>query len=55
MKRLYLYYDMKLVAFDIDEEMSSIVQFPVVHQIETVEVPIIDLIKNSFLDYIRSY
>ena len=28
-KRLYLYYDMKLVTFGIDDQRNSIVQFPV--------------------------
>ena len=52
-KRLYLYYDMKLVTFDIDKHKKLIVQFPVFiqpytqqllmfYQIETVPVPIID-------------
>ena len=51
--RLHLYYDMKLVAFDIDKERNLIIQFPVflqpytqqsliLYQIETVLVPIID-------------
>ena len=52
-KRLYLYYDMKLVTFGIDKDINLIIQFPVfiqpytwqaliLHQIETVPVPIID-------------
>ena len=51
--RLYLYYDMKLVTFGIDNQRSLIVQFPVfvqpytqkrliMYQIETVPVPILD-------------
>ena len=51
--RLYLYYDMKLVTFGIDNQRNSIVQFPVfvqpytqkrliMYQIETVPVPILD-------------
>ena len=51
--RLYLYYDMKLVIFGIDNQRSLIVQFPVfvqaytkkrliMYQIETVPVPILD-------------
>ena len=48
--RLYLYYDMRLVTFGIDNKRNSIVQFPVfvqpytqkrliMYQIETVPVP----------------
>ena len=51
--RLYLYYDMKLVTFGIDNKRNSIVQFPVfvqpysqkrliMYQIETIPVPILD-------------
>ena len=51
--RLYLYYDMKLVMFGIDNQRNLIVQFPVfvqpytqksliMYQIETVPVPILD-------------
>ena len=51
--RLYLYYDMKLVTFGIDNQKNLIVQFPVfvqpytqkrliMYQIETVPVPILD-------------
>ena len=51
--RLYLYYDMKLVAFGIDNQRNLIAQFPVfvlpytqkrlvMYQIETVPVPILD-------------
>ena len=50
---LYVYYDMKLVTFGIDEKRNLIVQFPVfvqpytqrrlvMYQIETVTVPILD-------------
>ena len=52
-KWLYLYYEMKLVTFSIDKDKNLIIQFPVfiqpytqqlliLHQIETVPVPIID-------------
>ena len=52
-ERLYLYYDMKLVTFGIDDKRNLIVQFPVfvhphnqqhltLYQLETVPVPIID-------------
>ena len=51
-KRLYLYYDMKLVTFGIDRDSNLIIQFPVfiqpytqklliLYQIETVPIPII--------------
>ena len=51
--RLYLYYDMGLVTFGIDNQRNLIVQFPVfvqlyakkrliMYQIETVPVPILD-------------
>ena len=51
--RLYLYYNMKLVTFGIDNQRNLIVQFPVfvqpytqkrliMYQIETVPVPILD-------------
>ena len=51
--RLYLYYDMKLVTFGIDNKRNLTVQFPVfvqsytqkrliMYQIETVPVPILD-------------
>ena len=50
---LYLYYDMKLVTFGIDNRRNLIVQFPIfvqlytqkrliMYQIETVTVPILD-------------
>ena len=55
-KRLHLYYDMKLVAFGIDKKRNLIIQFPVfvqpytqqsliLYQLETVPVPIVD--KNT--------
>ena len=51
--RLYLYCDMKLVTFGIDNQRNLIVQFtvfiqpctqkrPIMYQIETVPVPILD-------------
>ena len=51
--RLYLYYDMKLVTFRIDNQRNLIVQFPVfiqpytqkrlvMYHIKTVPVPILD-------------
>ena len=57
-KQLYLYYDMKLVTFGIDDKRNLIVQFPVfvhpqsqqhltLYQLETVPVPIIDRNKNA--------
>ena len=56
-KGLYLYYDMKLVTFSINEERNLIVQFPIfiqpciqqiiLYQIEMVPVPIIDLNKKT--------
>ena len=56
--RLYLYYDMKLVTFGIDNQRNLIVQFPffiqpytqkrlVMYQIETVPVPILDENKQA--------
>ena len=53
LKRLHLYYDMKLVTFVIDSNKNLIVQFPVfiqpymhqpliLYQIEAVPVPVID-------------
>ena len=56
--RLYLYYDMKLVTFGIDNQRNLIVQFPVfvqpytqkrlvMYQIETVPVPILDRNKQA--------
>ena len=57
-KRLHLYYDMKLVTFGINKERNLIVHFPVfiqpyiqqqliLYQIETVPVPIIYLNKQA--------
>ena len=57
-KQLYLYYDMKLVTFGIDDRRNLIVQFPVfvhpqnqqhltLYQLETVPVPIIERNKNA--------
>ena len=53
MKRLYLYYDMKIVTIGIDDQKNLIIQFPVfvqsytqqhltLYQMETVPVPIVD-------------
>ena len=53
LSRLYLYYDMKLVTFGIDNQKNLSIQFPVfvqpyiqtrltLYQIETVPVPILD-------------
>ena len=58
-KRLHLYYDMKLVTFGIDRYRNLIIQFPIfvqpytqqpltLYQLETVSVPIID--KNTKAD-----
>ena len=55
-KRLHLYYDMKLVTFGIDQKRYLIIQFPVfvqpytqqpliLYQLETIPVPIVD--KNT--------
>ena len=52
-KRLHLYYDMKLVTLGIDQDRNLIIQFPIfvqlytqqpliLYQLETVPVPIID-------------
>ena len=52
-KRLHLYYDMKLVTFGIDQKRNLIIQFPIfeqpysqqpliLYQLDTVPVPIID-------------
>ena len=52
-KRLYFYYDMKLVTCGIDDQRNLIIQFPVfvqpytqqhltLYQMETVPVPIVD-------------
>ena len=53
LNRLYLYYDMKLVMFGIDNQKNLIIQFPIFvqlytqtkltwYQVETVPVPILD-------------
>ena len=58
-KRLYLYYDMKLVTCSIDRNRNLIIQFPIfvqpytqqpltLYQLETVPVPIMD--KNAKAD-----
>ena len=52
-KRLHLYYDMKLVTFQIDQKRNLIIQFPIfvqpftqqlliLYQLEMVPVPIVD-------------
>ena len=52
MKKLHLYYDMKLITFGIDRDRNLVIQFPVfvqpynqqlliLYQIETVPGPII--------------
>ena len=57
-KRLYLYHDMKLVTFGIDDKRNLIFQFPVfvhpydqqhltLYQLETVPVPITDRNENA--------
>ena len=57
-KQLYLYYDMKLVTFGIDNKRNLIVQFPVfvhphnqqhltLYQLKTVLVPFIDRNENT--------
>ena len=57
-KRLYIYYDMKLVIFCIDNQRNLIIQFPVfvqpytqhhliLYQIEIEQVPIIDKNKQA--------
>ena len=54
LNRLYMYYDMKLVTFGIDQNKNLIIQFPVfvapytqvrftLYQIEIVPVPILDM------------
>ena len=59
MKRLHLYYDMKLVTFGIDRKRNLIIQFPIfvqpytqqpltLYQLEMVPVPVID--KNTKAD-----
>ena len=60
LNRLYLYYDMKLVTFGIDNQKNLIIQFLVfvqpytqtkltLYQIETVPVPILDANKKPNL------
>ena len=57
-KRLHLYYDMKLVTFGIDRDRNLIIQFPIFvqpytqqplisYQLETVLVPIVDENSNA--------
>ena len=57
-KRLHLYYDMKLDTFGIDKDRNLIIQFPVViqpytqqalllYKIKTVLVPIVDQDKHA--------
>ena len=57
-KRLYLYYDMKLVTFGIDDQRNLIIQFLVfvqshtqqhliLYQIETVPVTIVEENKQA--------
>ena len=57
-KRLHLYYDMKLVTFGIDKDRNLIIQFPIfvqpytqqpliLYQLKTVPVPIIDENPNA--------
>ena len=59
-KRLHLYYDMKLATFSIDRNKNLIIQFPVfiqpytklplvLYQIETVPDPIIDQNTQAYL------
>ena len=54
LNRLYLYYDMKLDTFGIDQDKNLIIQFPVfvapymqarrtLYQVETVPVPVLDV------------
>ena len=62
-KKLCLYYDMKLVTFRIDRKRNLILQFPIVqpytqqplilYQLETVPVPIVDKITkaNSYTEH----
>ena len=55
-KRLHLYYDLKLVTFRIDKKRNLVIQFPIfvqpytqqpliLYQIKTVPVPTVD--KNT--------
>ena len=54
LKGMYIYYDMKLVTFGIDQDRNLIIQYPVfiqpyiqkpitLYQIETIPVPILDM------------
>ena len=58
LKRLYLYYDIKLVTFGIDDQRNLIIQFPVfvqpytqqhltLYQMEAVPVLIVDENKQT--------
>ena len=58
LSRLYLYYDMKLITFGIDQNRNLIIQFPLfvqpytqtkltLYQIETVPMPILDANDNA--------
>ena len=64
LNRLYLYYDMKLVTFGIDQDKNIIIRFPVfvapytqarltLYQVETVPVPILDM-NNRAQSYTHS-
>ena len=57
-KRLHLYYHMKLVTFGIDQDRNLIIQLPILvqpytqqplilYQLETVPIPIIDQNPNA--------
>ena len=57
-KRMYKYYDMKLVTFGINQNRNLIIQFPVfvqpytqkpltLYQVETIPVLILDLNKRA--------
>ena len=63
LNRLYLYYNMKLVTFGIDQDKNLIIQFPVfvapytqarltLYQVETVPVPILDM-NNKVESYMQ--
>ena len=63
LNRLYLYYDMKLLMFGIENQKNLIIQFPVfvqpstqttltLYQIETVPVPVLDA-SNKIQSYIQ--
>ena len=58
LSRLYLYYDMRLVTFGIDQDKNLTIQFPMfvqpymqtkltLYQIETVPMPILDTNNNA--------